>query len=64
LQDKDVDILLIDSGDLHDGMCDSSLSGTQLNSGLPGTGLSDGYPPGGVDAHEVRSVSWVVYNQY
>jgi hypothetical protein len=28
----------------------------QPNSCISGTGLSDGYPPGGVDAHEVRSI--------
>lgn len=28
----------------------------QPNPCISGTGLSDGYPPGGVDAHEVRSI--------
>ncbi|KAL4249233.1 Calcineurin-like phosphoesterase domain-containing protein [Abortiporus biennis] len=48
--EKDVDLLLIDSGDLHDG-----------KQGMPnvrllwtGTGLSDGFPPGGVDGHETN----------
>ncbi|KAG2107489.1 Metallo-dependent phosphatase-like protein [Suillus discolor] len=45
-------IALVHSGDLHDGMCNYSLSETQSNSRFPGTGLSDGYPPGDVDAHE------------
>ena len=44
LQQKKVDLLLVDSGDLHDG-----------------TGLSDGYPPGGIDAHDVRGLTFPNY---
>ena len=39
-----MDLLLVDSGDLHDG-----------------TGLSDGYPPGGIDAHDVRGLTFPNY---
>lgn len=54
-QEKDVDLLLVDSGDLHDGtvypcfpMKFAKLKSTQ------GTGITDGFPAGGVDAHDVR----------
>ncbi|TFK84753.1 hypothetical protein K466DRAFT_601739 [Polyporus arcularius HHB13444] len=43
--EKDVDLLLVDSGDLHD-------ADGQRGARSAGTGLSDGFPAGAVDGHE------------
>ena len=53
---------MVDSGDLHDGsLRDAFLLcyGTKLTLRI-GTGLSDGFPPGGVDAHEVRDLHFLL----
>ena len=55
-QERDVDLLLVDSGDLHDGVFQIVTRTLFLNI-LTGTGLTDGFPPGGVDAHDVRPKS-------
>ena len=52
-QERDVDLLLVDSGDLHDGVFQIVTRNLSLNI-LSGTGLTDEFPPGGVDAHDVR----------
>ncbi|EDQ99504.1 uncharacterized protein LACBIDRAFT_334938 [Laccaria bicolor S238N-H82] len=44
---RDVDLLLVDTGDLHD---DAYLSSCIYE----GTGLIDGYPAGGIDAHDAN----------
>lgn len=50
-----MDLLLVDSGDLHDGKATNDYHRLLLpsDSFFLGTGLSDGFPPGGVDAHDV-----------
>ena len=53
-QDKDVDLLLVDTGDLHDGRHSSPTSHFFYPDKLQGTGISDGYPTGGVDGQQVR----------
>lgn len=50
-------MLLVDSGDLHDGeseKCSIVIVGAH-SSVFPGTGLTDGFAAGGVDAHSVFS---------
>jgi len=48
-----VDLLLVDSGDLHDGKWLRFVNDSYQLKGDIGTGLTDGFPPGGVDAHDV-----------
>lgn len=61
LQKKDVDLLLIDSGDLHDGQLRAFMPTLDISHEryIIGTGLSDGFPAGGVDAHEVRVLKFL-----
>lgn len=54
MQERDVDLLLVDSGDLHDGEDVPRYGFCRLTWMVAGTGLSDGFPPGGIDAHDVR----------
>lgn len=53
VQKKDVDLLLIDSGDLHDGENHERHFCVRFLNFAIGTGLTDGFPAGGVDAHDV-----------
>ncbi len=52
-------MLLVDSGDLHDGQQRilTPSGSCKLMLFYLGTGLVDGYPPGGIDGHDVQTSS-------
>lgn len=50
-------MLLVDSGDLHDGKLIWSITLSDMSkTTFLGAGLSDGFPTGDVDGHEVSGL--------